>query len=101
MKIKKGDTVKIISGKDKGKSGVVSKTIPSEGKILVNGINLYKKHIKPRGQRQKGEIITVERPLYASKAMLICKNCNQPTRIGFKIIDNKKSRYCKKCKALI
>lgn len=101
MKIKKGDTVKIISGKDKGKTGVVSKIIPSEGKILVSGINLYKKHIKPRGQKQKGEIVAVERPLYVSKVMLVCKNCNLPTRIGFKFIDNKKSRYCKKCQSLI
>jgi large subunit ribosomal protein L24 len=101
MKIKKGDTVKILSGKDKGKTGVVSKTFPSENKVLVEGINLYKKHIKPGGQRQKGETILVNRPLNVSKVMLVCKNCGKPTRVGFKIEANTKSRYCKKCGALI
>jgi large subunit ribosomal protein L24 len=101
MKIKKRDTVKILSGKDKGKTGVVSKTFPSENKVLVEGINLYKKHIKPRGQRQKGETILVNRPLNVSKVMLVCKNCGKPTRVGFKIEANTKSRYCKKCGALI
>ena len=101
MKIKKGDTVKILSGKDKGKTGVVSKTFPSENKVLVEGINLYKKHIKPRRQRQKGEIILVNRPLFVSKVMLVCKNCGKSTRVGFKIEANTKSRYCKKCGALI
>jgi large subunit ribosomal protein L24 len=101
MKIKKGDTVKILSGKDKGKTGVVSKTFISENKVLVEGINLYKKHIKPGGKRQKGETIIVNRPLNASKVMLICKNCGKPTRVGFKLDGNTKSRYCKKCQALI
>jgi large subunit ribosomal protein L24 len=99
MKIKKGDTVKILSGKDKGKTGVVSKIFPKEDRVLIEGINVYKKHVKPRGQ-QKGEIISVSRPLYASKVMVICKNCGKPTRVGFKIEGDSKSRYCKKCGAL-
>lgn len=101
MKIKKGDKVKILSGKDKGKTGIVSEVLIRENKVLVDGINLYKKHIRPKSQNQKGEIITVNRPLFASKVMVICKNCDKPTRIGFQIIDNKKVRYCKKCKSLI
>ncbi|MGC8776100.1 MAG: 50S ribosomal protein L24 [Minisyncoccia bacterium] len=101
MKIKKGDKVKILSGKDKNKTGTVSKVFPRENKILVEGINLYKKHIKPGGQRQKGETITVNRPIAASKAMVICPNCGQASRIGFKIENSQKSRYCKKCQSLI
>jgi large subunit ribosomal protein L24 len=101
MKIKKGDKVKILSGKDKGKTGIVSRVLIRESKILVEGINLYKKHIKPRNQQQKGETILVNRPIPVSKAMLICPNCGKATRVGFKIMDNKKSRYCKKCQALL
>lgn len=101
MKIKKGDKVKILSGKDKGKTGVVSKVLIKENKVLVDGINLYKKHIRPKSQNQKGEIITVNRPLHISKVMIICKNCNKATRVGFQIVDNKKVRYCKKCNSLI
>jgi large subunit ribosomal protein L24 len=101
MKIKKGDKVKILSGKDKDKIGVVSRVLIRENKILVEGINLYKKHIRPRNQQQKGETILVNRPIPVSKAMLICLNCGKATRVGFKIMDNKKSRYCKKCQALL
>jgi len=101
MKIKKGDKVKILNGKDKGKTGVVLKAFPSENKVLIEGINLYKKHIKPGGKRQKGEIIIVSRPLNVSKVMLICKSCGKPTRVGFRLEGNIKSRYCKKCHALI
>lgn len=101
MKIKKGDKVKILSGKDKGKTGVVSKVLIKENKVLVDGINLYKKHIRPKSQNQKGEIITVNRPLHISKVIVVCKNCNKATRVGFQIVDNKKVRYCKKCNSLI
>ncbi len=101
MKIKKGDTVKIISGKDKGKSGVVTKVFPKINKILVEGINVYKKHIKPKKSGQKGEILNVSRPFNVSNAMLICKNCNKPTRIGYKFEGDKKYRFCKKCGVLI
>ncbi|MCS6788958.1 MAG: 50S ribosomal protein L24 [Patescibacteria group bacterium] len=101
MKVKKGDKVKILSGKDRGKTGIVSKVLIKENKVLVEGINLYKKHIRPKTSAQKGEIITVSRPIYASKVMVICKNCSKPTRIGFQFLDDKKVRYCKKCKSLI
>lgn len=101
MKIKKGDTVKIISGKDKGKSGVVTKVFPKINKILVEGINVYKKNVKPKKAGQKGETLNVSRPFNASNAMLICKNCNKATRIGYKFEGDKKYRFCKKCGVLI
>jgi large subunit ribosomal protein L24 len=101
MKIKKGDTVKILIGKDKGKTGVVTKVFPRLNKILVEGINVYKKHIKPKRAGQKGEIVNVSRPFYASKAMIVCKNCNKPTRVGYRIEGSKKYRYCKKCDVVL
>ncbi len=98
MRIKKGDQVKIIVGKDKGKTGKVSKTFKDAGKIIVEGLNLYKKRVKPKGQNQKGEIVSMPRPLQVSNAMLVCPSCKKPTRVGFKIeADNKKIRICKKC----
>jgi large subunit ribosomal protein L24 len=102
MKIKKGDQVKIIRGKDKGREGVVKKALPTEKKIVVEGINIAKKHVKPRGEAQKGGIIRIEKPLDVSKAMVICPSCSQPTRVGFKIDkDDKKYRICRKCESQI
>ena len=97
MKIKKGDTVKIMAGKDKGKTGKVSKVIPAEGKIIVEGINIKKKHMRPKKQRQKGQIIQVSAPFYASSAMIVCSSCGKTARIGYKKEGEKKIRVCKKC----
>lgn len=104
MKIKKGDTVLIISGKDRGKKGKVLKTFPKEKRILVEGVNLRKKHIKPRRAREKGQIITLPAPIHVSNVKLICSKCGKATRVGYKIIsdiNNKKKklkvRICKKC----
>jgi len=102
MKIKKGDRVKIIQGKDRGREGVVKRVIPKENKIIVDGINIAKKHVKPRGEDQKGGIIRVEKPLHASKAMVICPACGQPTRVGYQV-DKKGEKYriCRKCEGII
>lgn len=101
MKIKKGDTVKIISGKDRGKSGKVLKVDSKKRLIIVEGLNLVKKHKRPKRQGEKGEIIMVSRPISASKVLIICPNCNRPTRSGYSFTDAKKLRHCKKCKGLI
>lgn len=101
MKIKKGDTVKIISGKDRGKSGKVLKIFSKSGKLTVDGINLYKKHVRPKRQGEKGEIVTLVRPLNASNAMLLCPQCKKTTRIGCRFEANNKVRYCKKCQSTI
>jgi len=98
FKIKKNDTVLVISGKDKGKQGKVLKVFPKEKQAIVEKINLVKKAMRPRSQEQRGGIVSVEAPIYLSKLMLICKSCNRPTRVGFKILeDGTKTRICKKC----
>ncbi len=99
MNIKKGDNIKILSGKDRGKTGTVLKVFPESDKISVEGLNLYKKRVKPKRQGAKGETVSVPRPLHASKAELVCSSCRRPTRVGFRIEGNAKVRYCKKCGA--
>jgi len=98
MKIKKNDTVKILSGKDKGKTGKVLKVIPDESKILVEGINMGVRHKKPRGRYDQGGKINQELTIYSSKAMVVCKNCGEATKVSRKILDDgTKVRTCKKC----
>lgn len=97
MKIKKGDQVLIISGKDRVKKGKVLKVFPKESKILVEGINLRKKHQKPKRSGEKGQIITLPASLPVSNAKLICPKCGKATRVGYKITEGKKYRVCKKC----
>lgn len=98
MKIKKGDQVKIVSGKDKGKSGKVIRVFPEEAKVLVEGLNLFKKHVKSRQQDKKGEVILIPKPVAVSKIMMICSSCSKPTRIGYSGTSENKTRICKKCK---
>jgi len=97
MKIKKGDMVKIMAGKDRGKTGKVTKVIPSEEKIIVEGMNIKKKHIRPKKQGQKGHIASILAPFYAANAMIICSSCGKTTRTGYKLEGEKKTRFCKKC----
>lgn len=97
MRIKKGDTIKKIAGKDKGKEGKVLRTVPSEGKIVVEKMNIVKRHRKGRREGEKGQRIEVEAAFDASNAMIICPGCGKATRIGYKLIGNKKVRVCKKC----
>ncbi|QQG45768.1 MAG: 50S ribosomal protein L24 [Candidatus Sungiibacteriota bacterium] len=98
MKIKKGDQVQIISGNDKGKKGKVIAVLPQERKIVVEGVNIKKKHVRPRSQGKKGELVKVPLPFSVSRAMLICGKCAKPTRAGLKInASRQKARVCKKC----
>lgn len=99
MYFKKGDTVKIIAGKDRGKTGKIMHVDASAGKISVDGINVYKKHAKPKRQGEKGEIVMVTRPFNVSNAMFLCSSCGAATRIGIKKEGSKKVRFCKKCGA--
>lgn len=101
MKIKKGDNVKIMAGKDKGKTGKVAKVIPLEEKIIVEGVNIKKKNMKPRKQGQKGHIAQISAPFYAANAMIVCSSCGKTTRIGYKTEGEKKVRICKKCDGAI
>lgn len=102
MKIKQGDSVKILLGKDRGRTGTVLKTYPKTLKVLVEGLNLYKKHIKARRKGEEGGIVTKPRPLLVSKMALLCPNCQKATRVGIQTTeDGKKYRLCKKCKTVI
>lgn len=101
ISIKKNDTVKVISGKDKGKTGKIIKIIPASQRAVVEGVNLYKKHVRPKNQNEKGQIITVPRSLHISNVQLVCPSCGKPTRIGFAIEGKEKSRICRKCKSRI
>ena len=97
MKIKKGDTVKILSGKDKGKTGKVATIFRGDGRIIVEGVNIKKKHLRPRKQGQKGQTVEISAPLNSSNAMVVCPSCKKPSRLGIKTTDGKKMRVCKKC----
>ena len=100
--VKTGDTVMVMSGEDKGKSGKVQKAFPSKGKIVVEGVAMVKKHQKPRGQGMPGGIVEKEAAIPACKVMLVCPKCKKPTRVGHKMTDGEKARKvraCKKCGA--
>ena len=97
MNIKKNDTVVVLSGKDKGKKGKVLAAMPSEGKLIVEGVNVCAHHVKPRRQGEEGGIIRKETAIYVSKVQLVCPKCGKGTRVGHKIEAGKKSRVCKKC----
>lgn len=100
LHVKTGDTVEILSGKDKGKRGKVLEASPKEGKVIVEGVAIAQKHLKPRQMGQPGGIISVEAPLYACKVMPVCPKCQKATRLAHKVeADGKKARLCKKCGA--
>ena len=104
MNVKTGDTVIVISGegrkqKDKpAKKGKVQKVFPETGRIIVEGVNIVKKHQKPRGQGMPGGIVEKEMPIHVSNLMVVCSACGKPTRVGYRYTeDGKKIRFCKKC----
>lgn len=97
--VKTGDTVVILSGKDKGHKGKVIEVSPSEGKVIIQGRNIATKHVKPKKAGQPGGLIKAESPIYSCKVQLICPKCGKPTRIGHKILkDGSKERLCKNAK---
>ena len=99
VRIKKGDTVKVIAGKDKGKEGKVLSVNAKNHTALVEGVNMVTKHVKPRQAGQLGGRVQAEGALYASKVQLVCPKCNKTTRVAHKIEDGKKIRVCKHCGA--
>jgi len=98
MKVKKGDSILIIAGKDKGRTGKIMKAFPKELKILVEGINLKKKHVRPKREGEKGQVVEIPAVLDASNVKIICPKCGKATRVGYKIEKDIKKRICKKCK---
>ena len=101
MKIKKGDNVIVLSGNDKGKTGEVLDVIPKTQKVVVKGVNIRKKHVKPRKAGEEGGIIPSEFPVHSSKVNVVCPKCGKATRIGYTIENGEKVRICKKCGAKI
>ncbi len=97
MKIKKGDTVYVLSGNDKGKRGEVLEVIPKTEKVIVKGVNIRKRHVKPRKQGEEGGIIPVECAIHSSKVNVVCSKCDKPARLGYVIEKDQKVRVCKRC----
>lgn len=96
MHVKKGDKVQVISGKDKGKQGVILEAYPKKDRVLVEGVNVVKKHSKPTQLNPQGGIISQEAPIHVSNVMPIDPKTGQPTRVGYKVVDGKKVRIAKK-----
>jgi len=102
MRVCKNDVVFVVSGNEKGKKGKVLKVFPKDGKIIVEGVKLIKRHTKPTQKNVHGGIVEKEAPISASNVMVICSKCNNATRIGIKILeDGKRERTCKKCGEMI
>jgi large subunit ribosomal protein L24 len=97
-KVRRNDTVQVMAGKDRGRRGEVRQVLVDARRVVVTGANLVKKHRRARTQLEPSQIVTVEAPLAVSNVMVVCKACDRPTRIGFRLLeDGKKVRYCKKC----
>lgn len=101
MKIRKGDKIKVMAGKDKGREGKVERVFENSGKVMVPGINQYKRHVRKNDQMPQGGIVDVPRPMDASKLMVVCPKCAKVTRVGYKVEKNKKVRICTKCDSKI
>ncbi len=102
MKIRKNDTVLLIAGKDKGKTGKVRFSYPKKERIMVEGINFIKRHIRARGRVRQAGIIQLEAPIPVSNVMLLCSRCNRPTRVSFHFLeDGRKVRACNRCSEVI
>lgn len=97
MKIKKGDNVKMLSGKDRGKTGKVLRVATKSGKAIVEGLNLVKKHVRPRKQGEKGQRVSVPAMVDISTLMLVCPKCSKPSRVAMSVKDKNKYRVCKRC----
>jgi len=98
QKIKRDDTVLVVKGKDRGRTGPVRKVLPKNSKVIVTGVAIVKRHMKPRGPQQPGGIIERESPISWANVVLLCKSCNEPARVGFRErTDGVKVRFCKRC----
>lgn len=98
MKLKKGDQIIVTSGKDKGRKGKIERILPKEERVLVPGVNMYKRHLKKRDEKRPSAIIDFPRSLPVGNVALICPKCGKPTRIGYIVVKKEKVRICRKCK---
>ena len=96
LKIRKGDRVRVLSGKDKGKEGVVERALPADGKVVVKGVNTAKRHQKSRSATESGGIKEIDKPIPVSNVAVISPGDGKPTRVGYKVVDGKKVRVCKR-----
>jgi large subunit ribosomal protein L24 len=102
LHVKKDDMVMIIAGKEKGKSGKISRIFPEKSRLVVDGLNVVKRHTRPSRNNQEGGIVEKEAPLNASNVQLLCGACSKPTRTGIRVLeDGSKVRYCKKCNEIV
>lgn len=101
MKILRGDTIKVLIGRDQGKSGKVEKVVPAKLQVYVENLNQFKRHVKARTKGQKSEIVTITKPYPVSNVAIVCSKCKKTTRIGFKVEKGKKIRVCRKCNATL
>ncbi len=101
MKLRKGDTIVVTAGRDAAKQGKIDRVYSKQGTVMVDGINMYKRHVKKNEQLPEGGILDLPRPIDVSKVSLLCPKCKKPTRVGYKIDKNKKVRICRKCEAVL
>ncbi len=101
MKLKKGDEILVTTGKDRGKRGKIEHVNVRDNTILILGVNVYKRHVKKRDEKNPGGIIDFPRPLSVAKVALFCPKCKKPTRAGFSVTQKEKQRICRKCKQMI
>lgn len=97
MKLKKGDTIIVTTGKDKGRKGKIEKILPQEAGIVVAGVNVFKRHMKRRDEKRPGGIIDIVKPIDVAKVALVCPSCGKQTRVGFIVTKSEKVRVCRKC----
>ncbi|QQG44692.1 MAG: 50S ribosomal protein L24 [Candidatus Roizmanbacteria bacterium] len=101
MKIKKGDKVKIIAGKDKGREGIVEKVYKKQSSVVIPKVNIYKKHVKKNEKMPQGGVVEIPRPIDVSNVIIVCPKCNKTSKIGYRVEKNKRIRICKKCESAI
>lgn len=99
MKLRKGDTVKVLTGNDKGKTGEILQVLPKDNTVIVKDVNIRKRATKPKKAGEEGGIIAAEHPLNSSKVAVVCPKCGKAAKIGYKVTEGKKVRVCKKCGA--
>jgi large subunit ribosomal protein L24 len=101
-KVRKNDTVQVLAGRERGKQGKVSRVIPKEARVVIEGVNLRKRHVRPRRPGEQAGIVEFPAPLHVSNVAVVCTKCGRPTRVGFRVLaDGQKVRYCKRCDEVI
>lgn len=101
MKLRKGDNVQVIRGRDRGKDGQVTHVFRDRDRVTVQGVNMYTKHVRPKKQGEKGQSVRVPRPVPVANVMVVCPSCKKPSRVGYRTEGAKKTRVCKRCNAAL